>query len=295
MEKILYPLKHMWITCVPSQGLHKYCQAIDDQGKSYPTTDKIYAPYTGKIIRKYPSECEIWFESVDKVEFADGTIDYATILFAHKDFYNELEENVVYKQGEVIYSEGTKAYNKIGGAERHVHFECCKGKTTGSGWVKAPDGTWNLKNGEPPQNCYFISDDVEVIKTAGIEFKKLEKRVGTPVERDKTKNQIEVIATVLNARKTPSLNGERLGYINVGIYNIIGLTEDDNYTWYEVEKNIWIAYNPEWEILLPSEETEIEKLKKELEEEKLKNEKLNKRVLDLEDKMQQINILSNVK
>ena len=294
MEKILYPLKHMWITCVPGQNKHKYCQALDDQGKSYPTTDMIYAPYTGKIIRKYPSECEIWFESVDKVEFADGTIDYATILFAHKDHYDELKENVVYKQGEVIYSEGTKANNKIGGAERHVHFECCKGKTTGSGWVKAPDGTWNLKNGESPKNCYFVPDDVEIIKTGGIDFKKLETRVGTPVERNEYVDQLEVIADILNARETPSTKGKRLGYINLGIYNIIGIAEADGYTWYEVEKDMWIAYNKDWEILLPKKESEIDILKKELEIEQKKNEELNKQLLELQDKMKQINELSKI-
>ena len=113
MEKIMYPLKNMWITCVPGQYLHKYCQAIDDQGKDYATIDKIYAPFTGKVVRKYPSECEIWFESIDKVEFADGTIDYATMLLAHKDRYDDIKEGSIYKQGEVIYSEGTKAGNKV--------------------------------------------------------------------------------------------------------------------------------------------------------------------------------------
>lgn len=294
MEKILYPLKHMWITCVPGQGLHKYSQALDDQGKNYPTTDMIYAPYTGKIIRKYPSECEIWFESLNKVEFADGTVDYATILFCHKDHYNELKENVVYKQGDIIYSEGTKYLNKIGGAERHVHFECCKGKTTGSGWVKAPDGTWNLKNGEPPQNCYFVPDDVEVIKNAGIKFKKLESRVGTPVPRNEYVDQIEVTATLLNGRKAPSLKGERLGYVNVGIYNILQEALADGYTWYEIEKDLWIAYNPEWETLLPKKEDEVDILKKENEALKKKNDELNKQVISLQDRMNQINDLSKM-
>ena len=66
----------MWITCKPGEYAHKYSKAIDDQGFDYKSIDKLYAPYTGKVVRKYPSECEIWFESIDKVEFADGTIDY---------------------------------------------------------------------------------------------------------------------------------------------------------------------------------------------------------------------------
>ena len=306
MEKIIYPLKNMWITQVPGQGSHKYSQALDDQGVNYATVDKVYAPFTGKIIRKYPSENEIWFESVDKVEFADGTIDYATVLFAHIDNYSNLKENVVYKQGDVIYSEGTKANNKVGGADRHVHFECCAGKTTGSGWAPAKDGTWNLVNGKAPQNCYFITDNINVKKTGGLTFKKISSRVGTPVERDEYKNQLEVVAEVLNARDKGTTSGKRLGYINKGVYNILGETAADGYTWFEVEPNIWIAYNEEWEKLYPRKETEEEKLKKQLE--MLTNEKvifkntiqnleqtvveLNNEITNLKDKLRQINELS---
>ncbi len=53
MEKIIYPLKNMWITQVPGQGTHKYSQALDDQGLNYATIDKLYAPFTGKIIRNH--------------------------------------------------------------------------------------------------------------------------------------------------------------------------------------------------------------------------------------------------
>lgn len=306
MEKIIYPLKNMWVTQIPGQGTHKYSQALDDQGLNYATIDKIYAPFTGKIIRKYPSECEIWFESVDKVEFADGTIDYATVLFAHRDKYDDLKENVVYKQGEVIYSEGTKGANKVGGAQRHVHFECCAGKTTGSGWAPAKDGTWNLVKGKAPQNCYFITDEINVIKTGGLNFKKISTRVGTPVERDEYKDQLEVIAEVLNARGQATLSGNRLGFINKGIYNILKTTTADGYVWYEVEENMWIAYNEEWEKIYPRKETEEERLRKEVE--KLKEEviqleidiqNLEQTVVDLtnennklKDRLRQINELS---
>lgn len=279
----------MWITCVPGQGSHKYSQALDDQGVNYATVDKVYAPFTGKIIRKYPSENEIWFESVDKVEFADGTIDYATVLFAHIDNYSNLKENVVYKQGNVIYSEGTKANNKVGGADRHVHFECCAGKTTGSGWQPAPDGTWNLVKGKAPQNCYFITDDINVKKTGGLTFKKISSRVGTPVERNEYVDQLEVIAEVLNARDKGTTTGKRLGYINKGIYNILNIKTADGYTWYQVEQNVWIAYNKEWETLLPKKETEEEQLKKEIKTLKETNVKLQQTILELQQSNEKLN------
>lgn len=298
MEKIMYPLKNMWITCVPGQYLHKYCQAIDDQGKDYATIDKIYAPFTGKVVRKYPSECEIWFESVDKVEFADGTIDYATILFAHKDKYDDIKEGVVYKQGEVIYSEGTKAGNKVGGAQRHVHFEICAGKTTGSGWKKSPDGTWNLVKGKKPTDCYFIDDSINIIKTGGLNFKKIEtQKVTQVVERNENIPQIRVIVDNLRVRTGHSTNSSVLGFVqNKGIYNDLEVFKDNNYTWHRIGEGQWIADNGSWlEILsitdykkfYESSLNTIESLNKQI---STQNDTIN----NLNEKLNKINELSKI-
>ena len=296
MEKIIYPLKNMWITCIPGQNLHKYCQAIDDQGKNYSTIDKVYAPYTGKVVRKYPSECEIWFESIDKVEFADGTIDYATILFAHKDKYDDIKENVIYKQGEVIYSEGTKASNKVGGADRHVHFEICAGKTTGSGWKKSPDGTWNLVKGKKPTDCYFIDDSINIIKTGGLNFKKIDKaKVTNPVERNENINQVRVLVDNLRVRTGHSTNNQVIGFVQKGaMYNDLESYTDGTYTWHRIDENQWIADNGEWlEILsvtdykklYESSLATIESLNKQI-------STLNDTINSLKDKLNKINELS---
>ena len=296
MEKIMYPLKNMWITCVPGQYLHKYCQAIDDQGKDYATKDKIYAPFTGKVVRKYPSECEIWFESIDKVEFADGTIDYATILFAHKDRYDDIKEGVVYKQGEVIYSEGTKAGNKVGGAQRHVHFEICAGKTTGSGWKKSPDGTWNLVKGKKPTDCYFIDDSINVIKNGGLNFKKIETpKVVNPVERDETTDQLKVLVDSLRVRTGHSTKDSVLGFVQKNaIYNYYETYKDNTYTWYRIGDNQWIADNGEWlEIYVAVDYKQMcETLLEEIKHLKEANSNLANENLTLKDKLKQINELS---
>lgn len=296
MEKIMYPLKNMWITCVPGQNLHKYCQAIDDQGKSYSTIDKLYAPYTGKVVRKYPSECEIWFESIDKVEFADGTIDYATILFAHKDRYDDIKEGVVYKQGEVIYSEGTKAGNKVGGAQRHVHFEICAGKTTGSGWKKSPDGTWNLVKGKKPTDCYFVDGSINVIKSGGLNFKKIETlKVTQVVERNENIPQIRVIVDNLRVRTGHSTNSSVLGFVqNKGIYNDLEVCKEKDYTWHRIDDRQWIADDGSWLEMLPvtdykklyeSSLNTIESLNKQI---STQNDTINK----LNEKLNKINELS---
>ena len=298
MEKIMYPLKNMWITCKPGEYAHKYSKAIDDQGFDYKSIDKLYAPYTGKVVRKYPSECEIWFESIDKVEFADGTIDYATILFAHKDRYDDIKEGVVYKQGEVIYSEGTKAGNKVGGAQRHVHFEICAGKTTGSGWKKSPDGTWNLVKGKKPTDCYFIDDSINVIKNGGLNFKKIETpKVTQVVERNENIPQIRVIVDSLRVRTGHSTKDSVLGFVQKNaIYNYYEIYKDNTYTWYRIDDSQWIADNGSWlEILTVTDYKKlyesslntIESLNKQI---STQNDTIN----NLNEKLNKINELSRI-
>ena len=294
----MYPLKNMWITCKPGEYAHKYSKAIDDQGFDYKSIDKLYAPYTGKVVRKYPSECEIWFESIDKVEFADGTIDYATILFAHKDRYDDIKEGVVYKQGEVIYSEGTKAGNKVGGAQRHVHFEICAGKTTGSGWKKSPDGTWNLVKGKKPTDCYFIDDSINVIKTGGLNFKKIETpkvEIVNPVERDETTDQLKVLVDSLRVRTGHSTKDSVLGFVQKNaIYNYYETYNDNTYTWYRIGDNQWIADTGEWlEIYAAVDYKQMcETLLEEIKHLKETNSNLANENLTLKDKLKQIHELS---
>ena len=79
--------------------------------------------------------------------------------------------------------------------------------------------------------------------------------LGNPVSRYLDKSQIEVIINNLRVRKSP--NGEILGLINPGIYNILDSEVLDDYTWYKIDNDMWIAYSPEFaNIYLVLEENE---------------------------------------
>ena len=62
-----------------------------------------------------------------------------------------------------------------------------------------------------------------------------------PVNRDSTRNQIEVKISNLNCRDGASLSAKRLGYVPMGYYNVLGTTEADGYTWYNIAKDRWCA------------------------------------------------------
>ena len=257
MEKAMYPSKIIRITQKHGMGSHARNYAVDEAGKDE-GIGNIIAPFTGVIKRVYPNDAnEVWLESKNKVEYADGTKDYMTILFAHDNSVTSLWEGKEIKQGEVFYQEGTEG--KASG--NHLHFECGKGKFSGTGWHN-DNGSWDINNGKRVDECLWVDDTYQIIDTKGYVFrntKETEKKyVGTPVARNQSVDQVEVFAAtkILNARKTP--NGEIIGFMNSGVYNILEYANKDGYTWYRVEKDMWFAYSKEWCEPLPKKDVPVE-------------------------------------
>ena len=169
MEKPLFPSSYMRITQGYGEGTHKDSYAIDNAGKDSGISD-IYAPFTGVIKKIYPNDAnEVWLESVDKVEYPDGTIDFLTIMFAHSNDVSNLFVGKRIHKGEVFYKEGTKG-NTTG---NHCHIECGKGKYTGTGWHKNNSGYWSINNGKRPEECLWIDDNITILDNHNILFKKI--------------------------------------------------------------------------------------------------------------------------
>lgn len=81
--------------------------------------------------------------------------------------------------------------------------------------------------------------------------------IGTPVPRDESRDQIQVLIKNLNARSWASVNADRLGYMTPGIYNILGTAKAGDFTWYNVEPGVWFAYGRGWAELLPAKQKEL--------------------------------------
>lgn len=192
MEKAIFPSKYMRITQGYNEGTHTDSYAIDNADKDYGISD-VYAPYTGIIKKIYPNDAnEVWLESVDEVEYPDGTIDYMTIMFAHSNDVSGLFVGKRINQGEAFYSEGTKG-NATG---NHCHIECGRGRFEGIGWHKNSNGFWSINNGKAPEQCLFIDDSITILDNYGYNFKKIstedvdkDKEDTTPKEK-KTKEFI---------------------------------------------------------------------------------------------------------
>lgn len=154
MEKAILNIDNLDI----SQGMngefsHKGDKALDMTNCSY-----LKAPFTGIVKRIYENCNAVWLESLEKVEYADGTVDYMTVMTLHDNDVSNLKVGQVIKQGEIYYHPGIKG-NATGS---HIHISVCKGKFTGSGWYKNEYESWCSNNQYDITKALFIHTDVKV-------------------------------------------------------------------------------------------------------------------------------------
>lgn len=155
MEKGILNIDNLYIT----QGMNgKYSHqgnlAIDLANCSY-----LKAPFTGIIKKKYDYCNAVWLESIDKVLYADGTIDYMTIVTMHDNDISKLELGQIIKQGEVYYHPGVKG--NVTGA--HIHLSIGKGKFINSGWYKNNYGKWCINNQYDVTKALFLDTNTNII------------------------------------------------------------------------------------------------------------------------------------
>lgn len=200
MEKFMYVSPYMRITQGYMQGTHVGSYAIDDGGSDY-GKDFIIAPYSGTVKEIYPQyENEVFYESDEPVEFADGTIDYATTMFLHQDSPMAYGMCVGkhYNQGEKIYIEGGRYKGQNGVFATHLHVEFARGKYCG--WYKNNCGYYSLKNAKKPEDCCFIDDTYKILYDYGYKFKNVKDYVYKLGNYKTLYN--------MNVRENPSINSK---------------------------------------------------------------------------------------
>ncbi len=253
---MIYPLKNMRITCRYDEGSHKNHNVnVKDNIVDYPIDDggidsgkdAIYCPCDEMRITAIRGVGNssvtntIWLVSTSKVVTPTFT-DYVYITLTHSDDSDirDLKIGQTFKRGEIICHEGVD-----GAASNHIHITCGRGESTT--WKQNSNGSWVIYgNSKKPEEVFFIDRSfTNEIWGGYLPWVELTQRVGSPVARDTSVKQIEVIVDNLNARISPSLSSEKLGYVNRGIYNIVDSIEKEGYTWVKID-NFWIATNSDW-------------------------------------------------
>ncbi len=179
-ETALFPMQYLNI----SQGVngsysHQGCNALDLAGKDS-GIDNAYSPFTGTIKRiyvdSYGGNC-VWLQSNNKVYYADGTLDYMTILFIHDNDISDLYVGKVIRQGEIFFQEGTSGW----ATGNHIHMECGKGTFSGKGWYENSQGVWMINNSYLPYNALYLSDDTVVLDGYGYNWRRTSSPIPDPI------------------------------------------------------------------------------------------------------------------
>ena len=144
-----------------SQGMygsysHQGSKAIDLAGKDS-GKDPAYAPFDGKVVYISTSDAYIIYESLNPVEYADGTVDYMTVWVMHDDNVGRFYVGQTFSQGEHFFDEGSSGY----ATGNHIHLECAKG--TYARQYQNSYGVWCLNNQINPYDALYLSDTTNII------------------------------------------------------------------------------------------------------------------------------------
>lgn len=158
-EVALFPMPYLYMT--QDEGgdySHTGTYNIDFvgyNGSSVITNAPLYAPCTMKVISYSPGTTggnAVIFESTNKVHFADGTLDYMTLMFMHDSSPPYTTVGQVVSQGQLCYHTGIYGY--VTGD--HVHS--CLGQGQGGYFVQRPGGNYDLSNRIHYWDGVFVND-----------------------------------------------------------------------------------------------------------------------------------------
>lgn len=155
-EVLLFPLEYLYMS--QDEGgdySHLYTYSIDCLG--WGPNGRVfrcpyYAPCTLRCVR-VTSDSIVW-QSLGRVHFADGTLDYVTINFVHDDNLRVHFVNEIIQQGDLIGHTGT-AGNVTGD---HVHINTARG--TYQGFYDVGTGHYQLVNSTHVYDTMYVNDTV---------------------------------------------------------------------------------------------------------------------------------------
>ncbi len=243
MNYLTYPCKVMRITQNYNGKTSHYPHTVGtpkdypiDEGGKDTGKDVIYCPCDKMKVRRVygvgtGGTNTLWLESTEKVDFADGTRDFFTVLITHPndaDLKN-IKVGQVFLRGQAITKEGSD-----GATANHLHISGGKGKYKGNGWKKNSKGKYVLDctgGAFKPEQLFYIDPSfTTVMSKGGINFKNLPKEydIGT----------YKVNTAVLNIRKGAGTNFAKAGTLIKG--KKIKILEVDG-IWGRYAKNKWVS------------------------------------------------------
>lgn len=171
IQDFLCPFTDMYITQGSNMGTHRGTMANDVRGAYAGVKYPYYAPCDVKLIWRDTSNGQGMWQSLEKVRFANGRIDYATFVTAHDESFDANIGQVV-KQGNQLGNMGSKAGGGGTSTGIHCHIEIAQHKYTISDWKKNRYGIYCFPNETDTDDCYFV-DNTNIVYGFGGNWKYL--------------------------------------------------------------------------------------------------------------------------
>lgn len=239
-----FPMEYMNVTQGNNVGTHLGTNAMDNAGKDT-GIDEMIAPCDCHLVAYDTAKNgnAVFLESDNKVLFRDGTIDYATMMFIHDNYIDDIKRIKSFKQGDTFGDEGTAGY----AFGNHAHIEVAKGKFTHCYDCNA-QGTYHLPN-NVSADLAFVTDGT-IIKNKGTFVNwtdathvPFNQGGQTSTESTSVLNSIPsdfvyekatfYPACTIKIRRAPSLKGQDTGltYIKGQHVNYDGYVRREGYVW----------------------------------------------------------------
>lgn len=216
IEDFLCPFTDMYITQGSNmKPSHMGIMANDVRGLQSGIRYSYYAPCTCKCLKTYSESGQVMWQSVNKVRFANGRIDYATFMTVHDDTMDAYAGLVV-QQGNQLGNMGTKG-NATG---VHCHIEISQSADTS--WTKNSYGVWHFNNEYDLDDCYFVNN-TNILNGMGGNWKTTN---DVPVSLDKFINIPEWIEerNIYDSNKNQfaTIKPAKFGGLSYKVFNIDG-------------------------------------------------------------------------
>lgn len=167
IQDFLCPFTDMYITQGSGgNSSHKGTMANDVRGAEAGVRYPYYAPCDVKCIKTYPSYGQAMWQSVNKVRFANGRIDYATFMTCHDNSFDAVAGKTYVPQGNQLGNMGDKPTDAVTGV--HCHIEVSQSADTS--WTKNQYGIYHFNNEYDLDDCYFV-DNTNILNGMGGNWK----------------------------------------------------------------------------------------------------------------------------
>ena len=220
-QDFLCPFTDMYITQGSQSGSHAGTMANDVRGAEVGVRYPYYAPCDCKLIWCDASNGQGMWQSLEKVRFANGNIDYATFVTAHDNTFDASIGQIV-RQGDQLGNMGDRAGGGAYVTGVHCHIEIAQHMYDISNWHKNSYGIWCFPDETDTDDSYFV-DDTNILNGMGGSWKHT---TDVPVSSDKYINIPEWIEERniydMNKNQFATIKPAKFGGLSYKVYSIDG-------------------------------------------------------------------------